>query len=154
MTSQPYPPQTQDQTDMPSVQAPVEQEKTNRSLLKFILLGFITFGIYDIVVLTESTNALNRIASKHDGKKTTNYCLVFFLFGWMSFGVAWFIWYHTISNRIGGELQRRGLDRMLSASDYWLWNILGSIIIVGPFIYMYKFMKAMNALCEDYNMKG
>lgn len=43
---------------------------------------------------------------------------------------------------------------MLSASDYWLWGILGSLIIVGPFIYMYKYLKAINTLCADYNHRG
>ena len=43
---------------------------------------------------------------------------------------------------------------MLSASDYWLWGILGSLIIVGPFIYMYKYLKAINTLCADFNHRG
>ncbi|MBN2924603.1 MAG: DUF4234 domain-containing protein, partial [Bifidobacterium sp.] len=36
---------------------------TNRSLTKFILLGLITFGIYDIVIMTTTAEALNTIAS-------------------------------------------------------------------------------------------
>lgn len=34
------------------------------------------------------------------------------------------------------------------------WNILGSLIIVGPFIYTYKLLHAMNDLCADYNARG
>lgn len=154
MEAQPYPQQTPYQPVTPPIQAPVGQAKTNRTLLKYILLGIITLGIYDIVVMTESTNTLNRIANRYDGKKTMHYCLMFFLVGWITLGIAWFVWFHKISNRIGNELQRRGHDRMLSASDYWLWNVLGAFIIVGPFIYMYKFLKAMNALSADYNVRG
>ncbi|MFT8638709.1 DUF4234 domain-containing protein [Bifidobacterium sp.] len=139
---------------LPGIQAPVGQVNTHRSLLKFILLGIITFGIYDIVVMTESTNTLNKIANRYDGKKTMHYCLLFFLVGGITFGIAWLVWGHNISNRIGDELERRGHARMLSASDYWLWNILGSFIVIGPFIYLYKFFKAMNALSEDYNKRG
>jgi hypothetical protein len=29
--------------------------------------------------------------------------------------------------------------------------MLGSLIIVGPFIYLYKFFKAMNIIADDYN---
>lgn len=166
----PYYPQTQGQpntqnqsntqnqppasTALPPLQAPVGQRKTNRGLLKFLLLGLITFGIYDIVVMTESTNTVNLIADRYDGKKTMHYCLMFFLVGWITAGIAWFVWWHRISNRIGDELERRGHARNLSASDYWLWNVLGSLIIVGPFIYMYKFLHAMNELAEDYNQRG
>lgn len=139
---------------LPTIQAPVGQVNTHRGLLKFILLGIITLGIYDIVVMTESTNTLNKIANRYDGKKTMHYCLMFFLVGWITFGIAWFVWGHKISNRIGDELERRGYARILSASDYWLWSVLGTVIVVGPFIYLYKFFKAMNVLSEDYNHRG
>ncbi|WP_300767010.1 DUF4234 domain-containing protein [uncultured Bifidobacterium sp.] len=142
------------ETSLPPIQSPVGRRKTNRSLAKFVLLGFITLGIYDIVVMTESTNTLNLIANRYDGKKTMHYCLMVFLVGWITAGIGWLVWCHRISNRIGDELQRRGHARKLSASDYWLWGVLGSLIVVGPFIYMYKFLHAMNELAEDYNQRG
>lgn len=40
------------------------------------------------------------------------------------------------------------------ASTFWLWGILGSMIVVGPFIYTYKLLKSMNLLAADYNAKG
>ncbi len=54
-------------TPMPA--PPVQQMRpnayrlpTNRSLTKFILLGLITFGIYDIVIMTTTAEALNTMA--------------------------------------------------------------------------------------------
>lgn len=138
----------------PVFPGPVGLRKTNRSLLKFIFLGIITLGIYDIVVMTESTDTVNIIANRYDGRKSTHYCLMYFLFGWLTCGIGWFVWFHNISDRIGNELQRRGHLRSLSASDYWLWCVLGSLIVAGPFIYYYKFFKAMNELSADYNMRG
>ena len=41
-------------------------------------------------------------------------------------------------SRVGTELARRGIDYSFGASTFWLWGILGSIIVVGPFIYTYK----------------
>lgn len=53
------------------------------------------------------------------------------------------------------ELQRRGITTCsLSSSDYWLWGVLGTLIVVGPFVYYHKLFKAANALCENYNMYG
>ena len=40
------------------------------------------------------------------------------------------------------------------AKDFWLWCILGSLIVVGPFIYFHKFFKSVNLLAEDYNFSG
>ena len=74
--------------------------------------------------------------------------------GPITLGIADLVWYHRISNRIGGELQRRGLDYDFGAKDFWLWGILGSLIVVGPFIYTHKLFKAMNALSENYNVNG
>lgn len=52
-------------------QAPVTRValKMNRSLVKFILLSLITFGIYGIVVLSGISSDINTIASRYDGKK-------------------------------------------------------------------------------------
>lgn len=134
--------------------APVGQLKTNRSLLKYVLLSLITFGIYGIVVMSSVSNDINVVASRYDGKKTMHYCLLLFLVGPVTFGIAYFVWYHRISNRIGGELARRGLPYSFSASDYWLWNILGAFIIVGPFVYYYKMFKAVNMINANYNING
>lgn len=135
-------------------QAPAYKLKTNRSLLKYILLGIVTLGIYDIVVMYDVTESTNMVATPHDGRKSTNYLLMYFLFGWLSLGIAWLVWYSNLSDRIGNELQRRGMPREVSMSDFWLWCILGSLIIVGPFIYLYKLLKATNMMCEDYNARG
>ncbi len=134
--------------------APVGQLKTNKSLLKYVLLSLITFGIYGIVVMSSVSNDINVVASRYDGKKTMHYCLLLFLVGPVTFGIAYFVWYHRISNRIGGELARRGLPYSFSASDYWLWNILGAFIVVGPFVYYYKMFKAVNMINANYNING
>lgn len=133
---------------------PVGQLKTNKSLLKFILLSMITFGIYGIVVMSSVSNDINVIASRYDGKKTMHYCLLCFLVGPITCGIAILVWFHKISARIGSELERRNIDYSISASTFWCWNVLGAFIIVGPFVYSYKLFKAMNMLAEDYNIRG
>ena len=82
-------------------QTPAMQLKTNRGLLKFILLSIVTFGIYGIVVMSTISTDINYIASKYDGKKTMHYCLLVFLVGPITLGIADLVWYHRISNRIG-----------------------------------------------------
>lgn len=134
--------------------APVGQLKTNRSLLKFILLSIITFGIYGLVVMSAVSTDINAIASRYDGKKTMHYCLVVFIFSGLTLGIVPLVWNHKISNRIGNELMRRGISYGFSASTFWLWSILGSLILVGPFIYIHKLLKSMNLLAENYNING
>jgi len=137
-----------------NINAPVKQLKTNRSLIKFILLSIITLGIYMFYFYTKAGIDTNTIASRYDGKKTMNFCLMAFIFTIITFGIAPFVWYHRLSNRIGNELARRGIDYTFNAGTFWQWNILGTFIIVGPFIYQHRIGKALNLLCEDYNRVG
>jgi hypothetical protein len=134
--------------------APVGQLKTNKGLLKTLLLGLITFGIYPLVVMSAVSNDINIVASRYDGKKTMHYCLLTFLISPITFGIAGIVWSHKISNRIGAELSRRGIAYNFSATDYWLWNVLGCFIFVGPFIYMHKLFTAVNKMNAHYNVNG
>ena len=133
---------------------PVYQLSTNKSLLKFILLNLITFGIYGIVILSAVSTDINTIASRYDGKKTMHYCLLLFVVGPLTLGIADLVWFHRISNRMGAELARRGISYSFDATTFWLWNVLGALIIVGPFVYLYKMFTACNMLCENYNVNG
>jgi len=136
------------------IDKPVGQINTNRGLLKLILLNIVTLGIYAIVFFCGISNDINVIASRYDGRKTMHYALLFFLIGPITLGIAYFVWFHKLSNRIGGELKRRGVDYSISASDYWLWGILGALILIGPFLYAYKLCTACNKLAEHYNING
>lgn len=128
--------------------------KTNRGLVKYILLSLITFGIYGLVVMSAVSTDINLIASRNDGKKTMHYCLVAFIFSWLTLGIVPFVWYHKISSRIGRELARRGIAYSFGAGSFWGWNVLGSFLVIGPFVYLHKLLKAMNLLSEDFNING
>lgn len=126
----------------------------NRGLAEFFLLSMITLGIYGIVVLAQISSEINTVATRYDGRKTTNYLWVFFLWGWLTGGIAYFVWFHKLSNRIGNELQRRKIPDSFGASDYWLWCVLGACVGFLPLVYIHKLLSAMNQLNADYNQKG
>lgn len=120
-------------------------------LLKFILLSLITFGIYGIYTFARMGQDLNLIASPHDGKRTMNFWLLALLVGPLTLEIGSLVWFHKFSARIGTELTRRGQSISFGAGAYWLWNVLGALIIVGPFVYIHKLCTAMNCLVDDYN---
>lgn len=124
---------------------------TNRGCIKFIVLSIITFGIYGIVVFSKMSQEINIIASAHDDRHTMHYCWIYFIFSWLTLGIAPLVWYTNISSRIGNEARRRGMATEFCGGSFWGWNILGSIIIVGPFIYLHKLFKTMNYINADFN---
>lgn len=130
------------------------QLRTDRTWYKYFLLSLITFGIYGIVVMSHISEEINQIATRHDQKKTMHYCLILFIFSWLTLGIAPLVWYHRISNRIGTEITRRKHEYQFNAGDFWLWNIVGSLIIIGPFVYLHHLMTAMNILNGDFNING
>ncbi|MCL2363276.1 MAG: DUF4234 domain-containing protein [Defluviitaleaceae bacterium] len=132
---------------------PMGMLDTNRSLLKFILLSMVTFGIYGIIKMCIVSQDINTIASRHDGKNTILYILAILL-GSITLGIYTLIWFHTFSDRMGMELRRRGIPFQISSTDFWLWFVLGSLFIAGPFIYYHKVLTAMNHLSADYNARG
>ena len=128
--------------------------KTNRSLLKFILLGIITFGIYPIVVMCVLSGNINTVAQRYDGKSTMNWFLAMIL-GGITLGIVPIVWYHRVSNRIGNNLTARGIPYHVSAGTFWGWGVFGALLFgIGPFVYMHKLLKGMNLICEDFNRKG
>ena len=135
-------------------QAPVGQLKTNRGLLKYILLSILTLGIYGLVLFSSISTDINIIAGRYDGKKTMHYCLLVVLVGWLTLGIGFIVWYHKLSARVGGELKRRGVYYRFGAGTYWGWGFFGTLIVVGPLVYCYKLFKAMNMLSLHYNTHG
>ena len=128
-----------------------QQLKTSRGLLKYILFSLITLGIYPIVMFSLISDELNTVCK--DNKRTTQYWLLWFL-SMVTCAIPIFIWNHTASNRMGNELKRRGINYSISASTFWGWGFLGAFIIIGPFVYVHKFLKASNLLNADFNQKG
>ena len=134
--------------------APVMQLKTKRGLLKMFLLTLITFGIYPLVMMTILSGEINMVASKYDGKKTMNYCLMAFIITPITFGIGSIVWYHRYCNRVGRELCRRGIAYSFSAADYWIWSLVGLFFAIGPLVFYHKLLKATNLINADYNIRG
>lgn len=139
---------------MAAAQAPVNKLPTGRGLLKMIFLGAITFGIYNLVILTKMSNEINTVATPHDGKKTMNFLLIAFILTGLTLGIAPIVWFHKLCNRLGDEIKRRGIDFEISSKTYWGWNVLGALIGIGPLVFTHKFCKAFNLMNADYNEKG
>ena len=126
---------------------------TKRGLGKMFFLGLLTLGIYPVVIWSRIVTELNIAASRYDGKRTVSFfgaCML----APVTLGIYVWVWMHKLCNRIGAELQRRGIDCRFGAKTFWLWGVLGSFIVVGPFIFTHKLMKAMNLINADFNVRG
>ena len=126
---------------------------TGRGLGKMFFLGILTLGIYPTVIWSRIVTELNIAASRYDGERTMPY-FGMVLLAPVTLGIYAFVWMHKLCRRIGGELNRRSLGYAFGPRTFWLWGILGSLILVGPFVFTHKLMKAMNRINADFNVNG
>ncbi|GHV10663.1 hypothetical protein FACS189491_00610 [Spirochaetia bacterium] len=122
-----------------------------RGLAGLILLSIITFGIYGLYWIYKLARDVNSICDG-DGKKTGG-LLKYLLLGIITFGIYDFVWLYMLGDRLQDNAQKYGLSFKESGGAVLLWYLLGSIIIVGPFIAMYIIIKNTNALAEEFNKK-
>ncbi len=132
---------------------PIRKLLTNRGLAKFFFLGIITLGIYSIWTMYKVSDDIDTIHGYRDGKKTMNFTAVTMLAP-ITLGIALLVWNSRLCNRIGDALQSRGINYQISSKTFWGWGFFGTLILVGPFIYYHKLLKAMNLLSENYNVNG
>lgn len=137
----------------PVRRSPAIQLPESRSLAKMFFLGILTLGIYPLVIWCRIVTELNIAASRYDGKRTMSY-LGMTMLSPITLGIYALVWIHNFCCRIGDELNRRKLGYQFGPSDFWLWAVLGSLILVGPFVFTHKLMKSMNLINADFNVKG
>lgn len=143
----------QERKTFEALAVPALQLPTKRGLGKMIFLGLLTLGIYPTVIWSRIVTELNLAASRYDGKRTVSYFGAGMLAG-ITLGIYAWVWMHNFSNRVGDELRRRNIGYSFGAKTFWLWGVLGSLILVGPFIYTHKLMQSMNRINEDFNVRG
>ena len=128
-------------------------KRTNRSVLTYILLNFITCGIYGYIFIYGLANDVNDVCDG-DGQKTGG-LLAYLLLGSTSCGIYDFIWWYKLCNRISVNGPRYGVTIQENGTTFLLWSLLGSLLCgIGPFIALHQVLRNMNTLCAAYNHKN
>lgn len=124
--------------------------KADRSLLAYILLNFITCGIYGWYFLYALARDVNAVCAG-DGR-TTPGLVKLLLLSFITCGIYAFFWYYSLGNRLAANAPRYGLNFQENGTTVLLWMVLGSMLCgIGPFIAMHIIIKNTNDLCGAYN---
>ncbi len=130
---------------------PKKRLDESRNFAKMLIFSFLTLGIfYRIFFFAKLFADLSELSDRNADKKMLPYPFVYFLSLFFTRIVA-FVWWLEITQRIEDELDRRHILCEFDMSTFWSWNFWGSFILVGPYIYEYKLINAMNLLCKSYN---
>lgn len=124
--------------------------KADRSLIAYILLTFLTCGIYSWYFLYALARDVNTVCAG-DGKNTAG-LLKLLLLSFLTCGIYSFFWYYNLGNRLAANSPRYGLYFQENGTTILLWMVLGSMLCgIGPFVALHIIIKNTNALCGAYN---
>ena len=123
--------------------------KENRSLLVLILLSIFTLGIYSLFFWYAYARDMN-IVCAGDGRHTRG-IIAQVIFTILTLGIYNLIWIYGAGDRIFFNCTKRSIPNTVSGGSVLLWYILGSFILIGPFVGCYQLISGLNQLCIDYN---
>ncbi len=126
--------------------------KTDRSLVLYILLGFLTCGIYQLYVFYTIMRDVN-VACDGDGRHTPG-LLEFILFGILTCGIYDLYWFYSVGNRLADNAPRYGLHFQENGTTILLWMLIGSLLcFIGSYVGIYFLLNNVNAICNAYNQQ-
>lgn len=134
-----------------------EDNKTNstkikyRSFLKYLLLSFLTLGIYGIYMFYGLVKDVNNIC-EGDGKRSPNYIVVLLL-SMVTCGVYGIYWWYRQGERIKASAPKYGVQIQESGMTILVWVLLGRTImpLVGSLVATYIMFDNVNRVALGYN---
>jgi hypothetical protein len=125
----------------------------SRSLLKYIVFGFLTCGIYPLYILHRISKDVN-VACEGDGKETAG-LLKLVIFSTLSCGIYAIYWYYSVAERVYQNAPRYDLRIVENGGTFLLWYIIGFCVCgVGSLFAINMLLKNVNAVCAAYNRKN
>ena len=125
--------------------------ETNRSLLTYILLNFITCGIYSFFFFYSLARDVNT-ACDGDGQKTPGLA-EYILFSFLTCGIYAIFWQYNLGNRLAEGSRRYGMHFSENGTTVLMWLLFGTFICgIGPFVSMNILIKNTNRICDAYNV--
>lgn len=122
-----------------------------RNFITYLLLSFITCGIYSIYFWYVYTEDLNQVF-RGDGRESPNYIMVILL-SFITCGIYSIYWFYKQGNRLqatGNTRYNVGIEE--SGTTILLWIVIGSLLCgIGSLVAQYLFINNMNRVAAVYN---
>lgn len=138
----------------PTQQVTPKRIRTNRGVLKYLILSILTFGIYDIFYWYGMIRDIN-IACRGDYEKTPG-ILQYFLLSVLTCGLIYpLVWGYNVSQRMHHNGIRYGVTTNSTGLSYLVLNFAGWLLCgLGPIIATIHIIKDANKIFMAYNRKN
>ena len=130
----------------------IKTVKEDRSLLSVVILGTLTFGIYELWYIHRLSKDVNIMCEEY-GKKTPGIVPYIFL-SLLTLGGYRVFWWFRVADMISYVGNKRDVKMSLSPSFVMLSLILGYFVWgIASWVAYHGVFQGANALAEDYNRK-
>lgn len=127
--------------------------KTDRSIIKYILLSLVTCGIYSLWFIYDLAKDVNTMC-EGDGKKTAG-LVKMLLLTLITCGIYGVYWWISIADRMYMNGSRYDADIPYKGSSVMLWYLLGLFCLnLLSYVAIYYVIENANALALAYNNHG
>ena len=127
--------------------------KEDRSILKFILLSFVTLGVYNFWVLHQLNKDVNDFC-KEDGVQSPG-ILILILFSLLTCGLYSFFWYYRLADMLQRHAKKNGIETDLNSSFVLICFVLGAFMAgIASWVGLHTIFKATNEIAAYYNNKN
>ena len=123
--------------------------RTDRVFWPTFFLSIVTLGIYPLY-MTEVISKSTNIACRKDGKRTWGF-FPYLVLAIFTLGIFPLIWHIKVLARIRKYCRENGEECVLTRKFFLCWALIGLPIIVGPFIALARFLRAVSQMCAIYN---
>lgn len=126
----------------------------NRSFIKYLLLNFITCGIYGLYFFYKLVEDQNYMLAG-DGEDSPNYIIVMLL-SVITCGIYEIYWVYKQGNRLSRAGQERfGIRIDENGGTLLLWAVLGYFFLhIGNLVTDYFIIKNMNKIAHEFNLRN
>lgn len=123
----------------------------HRNFWKYLLLSFVTCGIYGIYVLWGMVKDINEVCGE-DGKSSPNYIIVFLL-SYVTCGIYGLYWWYVQGERLYRAAPQYGVSIREKGSTILLWKILGYTLMpgIGALTATYIMFDNLNQIASLYD---
>ena len=157
---QPVPAYNRSAPQQPAWQAPATPQqvaaprpiKTDRSVVVFILLSALTFGIYGYYFIYSAAQDMNVMCDQDS--QNTGGLVAFILLSFITFGIYGVYWWYKIANRAYMNGPRYGAMITDNGGTFLLWYVLGLVTFgICSIIAIHKAIQNVNKLAMAYNQR-
>ena len=124
--------------------------RENRSIIKFIIFGILTFGIYEFWTIHTLAKDVNTICTLQ--KQKTTGLAKYIIFSLLTLGIYRVFWWYRISDMLNRQVLKRGLNCKVSPGMVLASFVLGYFVMgICTFVGIHQVLEATNELSNDYN---